>query len=67
MILVAGLVGLQWHYQCSELSSPSVLEVGPDRPLVVVCLFLSLWTTIGNGVGTGHPMVPCRALWIFPI
>jgi len=31
-------------FQCSELSSPSVLEVGPNRRLVIVRLFSSLWT-----------------------
>jgi len=51
----------------SEPSSPSVLEVGPDGPPVVVRLFLSPWTTMGNGVGTGRPTGPRGALWNFPV
>ena len=54
-----------WLNQCSEPSRPSVLEVGPDGPPAVVRLFSSLWTTMGNGVGTGRPMGPCRARGIF--
>ena len=30
--------------QCSEQSSPSVLELGPDGPPAVVCLFSTPWT-----------------------
>ena len=44
MYVVALFIKLIIHYswaQCSEPSSPSVLGVGPDGPLVVVRLFLS--------------------------
>ena len=50
--------------QCSEPSSPSVLGVGPDGPLVVVRLFLSPRTDYGiwrTGRPRG-PVGPCRAL-----
>ena len=45
--------------QCSERSSPSVLEVGPDGPLVVVCLFrVHERTRAYTGRGrTGRPLV----------
>ena len=36
------------HNRCSEPSSPSVLEVGPDRPPVVAGLFSSPWTDWGR-------------------
>ena len=34
--------------QCSELSSPFVLEVGLDGPPAIVRLFLGLWTDYGG-------------------
>jgi len=35
-------------YQCSEPSSPSVLEVGPDGGPAVVSPFSSRWTDYGK-------------------
>jgi len=63
--LVGDMKNLSAPLQCSEPSSPSVLEVGPDGPPVVVRLFLSPWTDYGNWDWDWTACRARRALWNF--
>jgi len=53
--------------QCSEPSSPSVLEVGPDGPPAVVRLFSTPWTARADGGRTGRPTGTGKALCSFVV